>query len=170
MKSFLCIILFSLYFCTYANDNNNETLRNLFHSIEGESDLEKILKKQEQMEDTIAESYFRSAMVMQAQSSFSPLKKHQYFIKGSKMIEKSIVKRKTVENIYLRLLIKLNSPNFLGYYKNIESDLLFIEKNIDSCNLSSKWKITFLEKLTMFESHEYDFDPLKSKLSKFKTT
>ena len=148
---------------------NNETLRNLFHKVESEEDLDKILEYQSQIKGPIADAYFGAVTVMKAQYPFFPTKKFKYFSEGTKLIEKSITEKQVVENTYLRMLIQVNTPRFLGYYENIQDDLIFIEKNIDTCPLSIKWRITLLERVLLFENHDYDYQKLKDKLAKFKT-
>ena len=46
------------------------------------------------------------------------------------MLAESIMVDKNVENIYLRLIVQLHAPSFLGYNKEIEMDKKFIEINI----------------------------------------
>lgn len=170
MKLLISVLFATLVLSTLPSQKeDNETLRNSFHKIDSEEDLDKILEYQPKMSGSIAESYFGSVIVMKAQYPFSPIKKFKYFSEGTKLIEKSISTKQVVENTYLRLLIQLNTPRFLGYYKNIQEDITFIEKHVDTCTLSNKWRIKILEKIMLFEDEDYNYQVLKDKLANYKT-
>ena len=165
----VCLLsfVFVFQFVSFAEDDN-ALLRRLFHELENEQDLDSLLSYRNEMDNVVALSYFGSATLMKAQYPFSPFKKFEYFSEGKKMIEESILQNKNVENTYLRLIVQLNTPRFLGYYHEIEEDISFLENNIDSSLLSNTWKVTFLKKALLFESKDYDFGSLKTKLSKYK--
>jgi hypothetical protein len=167
LLSFLITILFLNI--GYAQKENNEILRQLFHQENNEENLDKIIEYKTNMKGFIPEAYFGSAIAMKAQYPFSPIKKYKYFSDGTELIENSIGTNQVVENTYLRLLIQLNTPQFLGYHKNIQEDILFVEKHIDHCSLSDKWKLIFIEQILLFEHKDYDFKGIKKKLTKYKT-
>ena len=163
-------LLATITFTTFASKkDDNENLRDLFDKVDSEEDLDDILEYQTKMKGTISEAYFGSVIVMKAQYPFSPIKKIKYYSEGTKFIEKSISTKKVIENTYLRLLIQLNTPRFLGYYQNIQEDITFIEQHIDTCTLSNKWRITLLEQIMLFEDEDYNYQVLKDKLAKYKT-
>lgn len=165
MRLLLNFLILSILFVSNINDNvDNKTIRELFHNAQSEEDLDLLLRHQVLMNGTIAKSYFGSALAMKAQYPFSPIKKYKYFLDGTKLIENSIEEQQFVENTYLRLLIQLNTPRFLGYHHNIQEDINFIENHIDGSPLAIKWKITMLEKILLFESDDYSYSGLKEKL------
>lgn len=168
MKLFFFVIFISSYTITLSQKVTNGSLCLLFHQVETEEDLEQLLSLQEKVNNNISNAYFGSAIAMKAQYAFSPIKKLDYFKDGTKLIEASIDNSKEIENIYLRLIIQLNTPHFLGYYKNINEDITFISNNVDSSPLTKKWKVTFLENLMLFETEDYDFSSIKDKLVNYK--
>ena len=169
MKNWVLIPLFFLVTQTFGQTQlSNDSLRVLFHQIETEEDLDELLTYKKEENNTISEAYFGSAIVMKAQYAFFPSSKYSCFKDGTKLIENSIRNSKSVENIYLRLLIQLNTPHFLGYYKDIDEDISFIAKNINTSSLSKHWKIKILENIIQFETEKYDFSSIKNKLAKQK--
>jgi hypothetical protein len=170
MKLLISILFVTLVIRSLLAQNEvNEFLRTSFHKIENEEDLNKILEHHLDTKNVVAESYIGAITVMKAQYPFSPIKKFKYFSEGTKLIENSISTKQLVENTYLRLIIQINTPRFLGYYENIQQDITFIEKHIDTCNLSIKWKITVLEQVILFEDDDYNYHLLKQKLANYKT-
>lgn len=168
MKNYLFIIFVISTTLSWGQKVTENSLRILFHKIETEEDLETILSHQENLNTNISKAYSGSVTVMKAQYAFSPIKKYSYFKEGTKLIEASISHSKKVENIYLRLLIQLNTPHFLGYYENIDQDISFIASNIDICSLTKHWKLKLLEGIIQFESDKYDFSRIEKKISLYK--
>lgn len=146
------------------NTTTNETLRSLFHKISTEKDLDELLSKKDKINTAVSEAYFGSAQAMKAKYSFLPQKKYEYFTKGRAQIEHSIQRSKSVENIYLRLMVQLNAPGFLDYNNNIQSDINFINKNIKQSSIPTFWKKKFLKSILSNKSKKYDFSNLEQKL------
>tara|TARA_B100000809_G_scaffold236349_1_gene255329 strand:- start:555 stop:1070 length:516 start_codon:yes stop_codon:yes gene_type:complete len=146
----------------------DDSLRILFHQIINEDDIENLLSYQKDIHTNISEAYFGSATVMKAQYVFSPIQKYNNFKDGTKLLETSLKTCQTVENTYLRLLVQINTPHFLGYYEDMTEDVSFIVDNIDDCTLTEQWKVTFLEKLVFSESDINDFSTIKIKLANYK--
>tara|TARA_B100000809_G_scaffold119344_1_gene117577 strand:- start:1880 stop:2395 length:516 start_codon:yes stop_codon:yes gene_type:complete len=146
----------------------DDSLRILFNQIINEDDLENLLRYQKDIHTNLSEAYFGSATVMKAQYVFSPIQKYNSFKDGTKLLETSIKTSQTVENTYLRVLVQINTPHFLGYYEDITKDVSFIVENIDASTLSKEWKITFLEKIVFSESDKSDFSTIKIKLANYK--
>lgn len=169
MKFYFTTLLLFIVSVVGAQQISNENIvRQMFHQLENENDVKSVLSLEETDSSNVSRAYFGASKAMMAQYSFSPIKKYKLFIAGTKQIEQSIVIHKEVENIYLRLLIQLNSPRFLGYSDNIQNDLYYIYDNIKKDELPNSWKIIILEKVLLFESEEYDFLALKNTLSNYK--
>ena len=77
----------------------------------------------------------------------SPISKLKYFNKGKTKLNESLAKKKSVESVYLRLLIQLNAPSFLNYNDFIEEDLSFFENNIKTDPLPVKFKKEMIDNL-----------------------
>ena len=147
---------------------SNDSLRILFHQIENEADLDRVLNFSNDTINTTSQAYLGSMTVMKAEYAFLPTKKYSYFKEGTTILENSIKDTKSVEKIYLRLLIQLNTPQFLAYYENITQDVNFIVNNIGRSQLPKDWKIVFLEDIILLENDNYDFSELKKQLAKCK--
>lgn len=127
-----------------------EQIRTDFHKITSKYELEKIINLNLKNE-SISTAYIGSAEAMFAEYLFLPTSKYATFKKGIAKIEQSIHTQKECENVYLRLLIQLNTPSFLGYNQNIESDLLFFKNNIQNSKLSNYWKKVFITNILKTE-------------------
>mgnify|MGYP001553505934 CR=1 FL=1 len=78
----------------------------------------------------------------------SPFKKMRYFNRAKKLLEQLIeLYPSNVELRYLRYSIQVSSPAFLGYNKNVESDLELMKNEIQFSPLSSKVKKWILQNL-----------------------
>lgn len=71
--------------------------------------------------------YRASVTMMMANFAFNPFSKLSLFKKGRQMLEQAIaLDKKDVELRTLRYLAQINTPSFLGYNLNIDSDREFI--------------------------------------------
>lgn len=76
-------------------------------------------------------AYKASATMMMANYVGSPFSKLSYFKKGRKMLEQALDSDKSnVELRLLRYMVQVNTPSFLGYGDDLESDKRFILDNI----------------------------------------
>lgn len=75
--------------------------------------------------------YKAGATMMMAKYSTSPFSKLSYFKKGKKMLEKAIVADKSnIELRFLRFAAQTNTPSFLAYNDNIETDRSILLESI----------------------------------------
>ena len=123
-------------------------VRQLFHSPTSEAKVKELLGLTEEkyMSNEIM-AYKAVATTMMAEYVGNPFDKYGYFSKGKKQLEAIIAKDKNIETVYLRLLVQLNSPSFLGYSSNIESDLHFFCTNFEDSNIEPEVKNLFKETL-----------------------
>jgi hypothetical protein len=92
---------------------------------------------------------------MMAEYVFSPIKKLKYFNQGKTSLEQLIAEEKSVENVYLRLLIQLNIPRLLNYYKNIDEDIAFLEAELPAAKIDVDYKYTMIRNLvTLADKNE----------------
>lgn len=152
MTNFLLLmaIVFS-YPGNWAQDALSlDRLRQNFQEINSEDDIEQILEMSIDSEDPSAQTakaYQAASTCMMAQYGFSPIKKIKYFNQGKSSLEKLIAEQKTAENVYLRLLIQLNSPRLMNYYKNIDEDIAYLESELPGAKIDVEYKYTMIRNL-----------------------
>ena len=79
----------------------------------------------------IQSGYYGANKMVLAKFAFWPNTKYSLFIEGKNLLESAINRdQKNIELIYLRYSIQLNSPDFLGYNQNKESDKKFLVGNV----------------------------------------
>lgn len=75
--------------------------------------------------------YKASGTMMMAKYVGSPFSKLSYFKKGKQMLEHAIMlDERNIELRFLRLMVQVNLPSFLGYNTDIQKDKDFILSNI----------------------------------------
>lgn len=92
-------------------------------------------------------AYKAVAKTMMAEYSFSPFRKISYFNSGKDELEEQIAASTTFEKVYLRLLVQLNIPKFLGYSDSIMDDINFLQQSIFLKELSNSERQWMLESL-----------------------
>jgi len=101
---------------TSQNKNDLELIRTSFQEIKSEEDINSILSfpidASDRSEVNIIEAYMGASQCMMANYVFSPSSKLKNFNVGKKILEASISENMDVENVYLRLLIQLNVPEY----------------------------------------------------------
>jgi hypothetical protein len=139
---------------------NLDKMRTAYHQINANEDIENILKM-EQQNNAIVLAYKGAAEVMKAQYVFSPIAKYRSFKNGSKKIEESIKNKQTLENTYLRLIIQLNTPSFLGYDDSIKEDIIFFSERIHADKIALTWKKKFVETILKSDKKSVDLTAIK---------
>ncbi len=75
--------------------------------------------------------YKGCATMIMAKYAFNPINKLSFFKKGRTILESAIAKDTgNAELRYLRLAVQMNTPSFLGYKKDIDSDKRFLTNNL----------------------------------------
>ncbi len=135
-----------------------DELRQNFQEISSEDDIEQIIGKSIDPEDPeapTAKAYQAASTCMMAEYVFSPIKKLKYFNQGKTSLEQLIAEEKSVENVYLRLLIQLNIPRLLNYYKNIDGDIAYLEAELPAAKIDVDYKYTMIRNLvTLADKNE----------------
>ena len=145
-KKFIFLILLGQM--TAQAQEDLSYVRNEFHK-NTEQSLENIinLKLTEGAEYNQILAYVGASNAKMASYVSSPISKLKYFNKGKTKLNESLAKKKSVESVYLRLLIQLNAPSFLNYNDFIEEDLSFFENNIKTDPLPVKFKKEMIDNL-----------------------
>ncbi len=126
-------------------------MRSEFQEINSEADIKKILdfnlENIDINEQQLIEAYQATATCMLAEYDLSPMSKLKYFNEGKKKLEELITIKKGVENVYLRLLLQLNVPRILSYYKNIEEDVAYLESSLATAPIDVSYKYAMIKNL-----------------------
>lgn len=133
------IFMLSVSLLSYAQ-NDVSYFRTLFQNASSESDFENILETEvenkSQNEVNIIASYKAVAHATMAKYAFNPYSKMKYFTEGKNQLEALIAKDKSVDNVFLRLILQLNTPEFLNYHDNIEQDLKYFIDHVNDSELN----------------------------------
>lgn len=128
-----------------------EYFRKAFNGIKDSKTADAFLNTK--VDDTIKSNvsaivaYKGVCTMMKAQYVMNPFSKYSYFNQGKKILAIAIKAGKNVENIYLRLIVQLNAPAFLGYDKEIKADTEYIKNNLEGSNVPESIKKYILKNL-----------------------
>ncbi|MFA9213418.1 MAG: hypothetical protein ACEQSR_06175 [Candidatus Methylacidiphilales bacterium] len=130
----------------------NIDLRNQFDKAIYSKSIAESLKKTLEQKTNLTPmelGYLGATKMLLAKHYYNPFNKLQIFNEGKTDLENAIKKDKNnAELVFLRYSCAKNSPHFLNYYQNIESDKQFLEIAIISMtdnNLKNRI-ILFLKK------------------------
>ncbi len=169
-KALLLIATIAFYSNAVAQESFSlDRLRQHFQEIDSENDIEQIIGMTIDTDDpnwSTAKAYQAASTCMMAEYVFSPIKKLKYFNQGKTALEQLINEQKTAENVYLRLLIQLNIPRLLNYYKNIDEDIAYLEAELPTAKIDVDYKYTMIRNLVTLA----DKDELKEVLLGIKVT
>ena len=83
-----------------------------------------------------------------AKYSFWPPKKLKHFNKGKKILESFILSNpENTEARYLRILVQSEVPDFLGYNKEINTDIKFVKLKIGGSDLPKIYQNLILKNI-----------------------
>jgi len=158
-KSLLLIaIVVSHSICLAQEVLSLDEVRQKFEAIDSEEDIEQFIGSSIDANDPDAptvRAYQATSTCMMADYVFSPIKKLKYFNKGKADLEELIAEQKTVEKVYLRLLLQLNIPKFLNYHKNIDEDLAYLEAGLPGAKIYGEYKDVMIQNLvTLADENE----------------
>ena len=163
MKQLLLILTLSIVIGAFGG------IRNDFHKKEiSESELTRIIENTSYPKNALTKAYKGICQTMMAEHVFLPSTKISYFNKGKKNIDEAISNYPShCELRYIRMLVQLNAPGFLGYNKEIEDDFDVFTKELLSYKTTSYWKKKFIDGLLGSKHIEDDqVDKLKKLKSK----
>ena len=142
---FIIIFLFSLQ----NQCDDMQRIRNDFHTITSKEKLEKFIEYTTKSECDLAIPYLASAIMQSAEYAFWPTKKLKNFNEGKEILESFIQKSPdNIEARYIRIFVQSEIPKFLGYNKEIETDIEFVKQKIDNSVLPEKYKNLILKNIS----------------------
>ncbi|WP_434036926.1 hypothetical protein [Formosa sp. 4Alg 33] len=111
-----------------------------FHAILTEDELMLFIDEMDNVNCEFKLPYLASAIMRQAEFTNWPFRKLNHFKEGKKVLEDFISENpNNIEGRYVRLLCQLNAPSFLNY-DNIDEDRAFVNKHIETANLTEDYK------------------------------
>lgn len=125
-----------------------DTVRNQFPYIDSLEQCETNILLLQNEDIAVAKAYTAAMVLMKSRFVKSPIKKYQNFKKGKAALDQIIDENSdNLEFRYIRYGFQKNIPNFLGYHKNIEEDLAFIETNLTSSSYATSFKKKMIKNL-----------------------
>ena len=141
--TFLVVLAYLLMSPAYAQN----ALREYLHQDKlSEAGIKQAISVNESPQDATTRAYKGLFESMLAEYAFLPTTKWKWFSKGTSNIDEAVASSSDNAEIrYIRLLVSLNVPSFLGYGQNIEEDLRTFEKEIGG--IDKKWSHKFIASL-----------------------
>jgi hypothetical protein len=129
MRKYLFFI--SFFVCFLGNAQDLSKVRNQYpkavESSEITSKLNEELSKIDASSKPVFKAYKGAILTLMAKYAKGRKHKKQFFKEGVSLIESAIeAAPKNTEIHYIRMTVQENSPRFLGYHKNIDTDKQFI--------------------------------------------
>lgn len=123
-------------------------IRAELNNIKSVKQADKFIKQLDDESSVEAKGYLALLNFIKSREFKSPFKKMRYFNRAKRLLEQLIeLHPSNVELRFLRYSIQVSSPAFLGYNKNVESDLEYIKNEIQFSPLSGRVKMWILQNL-----------------------
>lgn len=132
----LFILTFNLQLVQASDFDNNELRKLYIEASNNEVECQKLFKLTEESileENILAYSYHAISKMLISKFALNPLFKYSEFNAGKEMLEKAISSDPyNLELRFLRYCVQINTPKFLNYNEDLESDSLFITSQLES--------------------------------------
>ncbi len=143
LKVVILFRLFAVNDCSSLHD-----LRSHFHDMKSGEKVDEFLKKYSGVNCKKAVPYIAVAEMLQAKYAFLPTAKFFHFRSGKEKLENYISENPNdIEARYVRLLVQINAPSFIGYSDKIEEDLKILKSRIGQSGLSKEYQKVMFDKL-----------------------
>lgn len=105
--------------------NKFEQMRNDFQSVLISSEKTAgFISKYKQQKEVLSRAYLAAAEAMLAEVVFNPYSKYRHFSNGTEQLDALIKQnQQNIEMRFLRMMIQIEAPSFLGYKNEINEDL-----------------------------------------------
>ena len=119
-----------LLFCGNSVDDTQKIVKE-FHQLKSKSDEMMFIKNQKLSTNPSTLAYVISISMKQAKYNYNPYNKLIIFNENKKRLDQLIINHNSNVHLrYVRLVIQENSPSFLGYNSNINSDKSFLKEKL----------------------------------------
>ncbi|MEQ9187928.1 MAG: hypothetical protein RLP15_09340 [Cryomorphaceae bacterium] len=144
----LATILLLLVVASSVNANEPDQIRTHFvratQDLEARSDLVADLRAESDLDEAFSTAYLGAALTLLAECGMVPWTKYNRFTSGTQLLEQSILQSPDVAEFkYLRFIIQLNAPLFLGYDANLKNDYLAVKEAISETTEPALWMLHF---------------------------
>ncbi|MCC6369998.1 MAG: hypothetical protein IT236_03215 [Bacteroidia bacterium] len=115
-------------------ENNLAKARDLFNVAHlSNNECERLLELTNNCDDAVLKSYHAAGLMISSKYLFNPVKVISVFNKGKALLEDLVSENFEAPEIrFIRYTIQLNTPRFVGYFKNIEADRKLLNKFLKS--------------------------------------
>jgi hypothetical protein len=164
MKLLFGLMMVSLMFS--GESGVEKKIRQDFHDGEfTEKRLEVIIDNNGYENTALTKAYKGLCETMMAEYVYLPTTKLKYFNKGKKKIDESIRQQPDNPELrYIRLMVQMNAPSMLGYYREIQKDLDFFLSNKQNFKGDKSWLKIFSRNLLYAK---YIKDKQRTQLKRF---
>jgi hypothetical protein len=144
MRTLLVIACVVLSMAVFGNDSDPNTVRHNFfqatQNADERADLVAFLTQSGQMAEPFRTAYLGASKMLLAECGYTPWTKYNHFTEGKKLLEEAIASTPNeAEFRYLRFMIQLNAPSFLGYTDDVATDYAMIKHAIRNANTKASW-------------------------------
>tara|TARA_B100000780_G_scaffold192133_1_gene135372 strand:- start:1755 stop:2219 length:465 start_codon:yes stop_codon:yes gene_type:complete len=131
----IIILLLFVINCTAQTNNLDKIRKEYLETIKNEASIIQLMNtcdKYKNKDNSTISAYKTAAKLMMIEYDYNPLTKLKSFTKHTKTLDYIVINNiNNIEIRFLRFCIQKQTPRFLGYNDNLESDYKFIVQNID---------------------------------------
>jgi len=131
----IIILLLFVINCTAQTNNLDKIRKEYLETKKNESSIIQLINtcdKYKNKDNSTISAYQTAAKLMMIEYDYNPLTKLKSFTKHTKTLDYIVTNNiNNIEIRFLRFCIQKQTPRFLGYNDNLESDYKFIVQNID---------------------------------------
>tara|TARA_B100000787_G_scaffold168044_1_gene156044 strand:+ start:2681 stop:3145 length:465 start_codon:yes stop_codon:yes gene_type:complete len=131
----IIILLLFVINCTAQTNNLDKIRKEYLETIKNEASIIQLINtcdKYKNKDNSTISAYKTAAKLMMIEYDYNPLTKLKSFTKHTKTLDYIVINNiNNIEIRFLRFCIQKQTPRFLGYNDNLESDYKFIVQNID---------------------------------------
>lgn len=144
------LVLLMVLLAGYPAEEQLQQVRYDFHNITNGKELDRFIDFLESVSSEQAIPYKASAIMQKAKYAVMPGSKLKYFNAGKKLLESYIKEHpENIEARYVRFIVQSQSPAFLGYRSEMDTDRQFVMEALAKSALPSDYKK--LMQQTIFE-------------------
>jgi hypothetical protein len=141
------LIILMLVASSNVHAINKEDLRAAFIEASQNQKLrEQLHERFSELDQSIPyyQAYFGASKTLLAEVLLNPYSKYTNFKDGTALVDRAIdADPRNPELRYLRFLIQVNSPDFLGYNENKKEDYKIIAQAITNADEKESWMVFF---------------------------
>ena len=132
MRIYLFLLTSFISITCFCQEKNLIEIRSCFKNIEGVNEIKRLINiSNNNLDDPVILAYNYTGKLMMLDYSNNPFEKYKIFKTKTKQIDSIInTNQKNIEIRLLRYALQQNSPHFLKYNSDLQSDLNYIKSNL----------------------------------------